>query len=294
MDLLGFVARVNGVTNDLALDFINDFVIEKCVLGKEHPVPLDEAGELRLWLVTWMFVYFGTLVLYFLAAGSHYLLFFVLFKESYIPDYKPNYKEMWREIRFSVTSLVTMSAMVTPSEVLVHKGFTKLYENVDEYGLGYFLLSPILFLLFSDFIIYWVHRFLHHRLVYKYIHKPHHSFVHTTPFAAFAFHPLDGYMQGVAYHIFVYFIPFHTFMHLASLGIVGLWTINIHDRVDMGIPLINGAGHHRVHHLTFNHNYGQYFVIFDWLFGTMRDPKKWANLMESEESVYGDDAKKVD
>jgi len=53
-------------------------------------------------------------------------------------------------------------------------------------------------------------------------------------------------------------------MHLASLAIVGLWTINIHDRVDMGIPLINGAGHHRVHHLTFNHNYGQYFVICDW------------------------------
>jgi len=183
---------------------------------------------------------------------------------SYIPEYEPNYKEMWREITFSVKSLVTMSAMVTPSEILVHKGFTKLYGNVDEYGIVYFILSPILFLLFSDFIIYWVHRFLHHRLFYKYIHKPHHSFVHTTPFAAFAFHPLDGYMQGVAYHIFVYFIPFHTFMHLASLAIVGLWTINIHDRVDMGIPLINGAGHHRVHHLTFNHNYGQYFVICDW------------------------------
>mmetsp|Transcript_22789 Transcript_22789/g.91275 ORF Transcript_22789/g.91275 Transcript_22789/m.91275 type:complete len:84 (-) Transcript_22789:236-487(-) len=83
-------------------------------------------------------------------------------------------------------------------------------------------------------------------------------------------------------------------MHLASLAIVGLWTINIHDRVDMGIPLINGAGHHRVHHLTFNHNYGQYFVICDWLFGTMRDPKKWKDLMESEESVYGEDAKKID
>ena len=56
---------------------------------------------------------------------------------------------------------------------------------------------------------------------------------HVTPFSAYAFHPLDGWLQGCPYHIFIFLFPMHHLSYFIALGIVGLWTINIHaPRVD--------------------------------------------------------------
>ena len=35
--------------------------------------------------------------------------------------------------------------------------------------------TVVAFILFTDCLIYWIHRFLHHKYVYKYIHKGHHT-----------------------------------------------------------------------------------------------------------------------
>lgn len=147
-----------------------------------------------------------------------------------------------------------------------------------------------MFVFFSDTLIYFIHLGLHHRLVYKHLHKPHHSFIDTTPFAAFAFHPIDGFLQGVPYQLYVFCLPIHATLHLVTLTAVGVWTINIHDRVTYHIPGINGAGHHRVHHKTFKNNYGQYTVFWDKVFGTFTDPMEWMQQgakEDREENVYG-------
>jgi sterol desaturase/sphingolipid hydroxylase (fatty acid hydroxylase superfamily) len=36
------------------------------------------------------------------------------------------------------------------------------------------------FLLFTDYCIYWIHRWLHLPMFYKYIHKPHHKWISTS------------------------------------------------------------------------------------------------------------------
>lgn len=46
-------------------------------------------------------------------------------------------------------------------------------------------------LLVEDFLFYWIHRTLHHRLVYKYIHKQHHEFKANVGIAAEYFHPVE-------------------------------------------------------------------------------------------------------
>lgn len=48
----------------------------------------------------------------------------------------------------------------------------------------------------------------------------------------------------------------HARMHGVALLIVGLWTINIHDRVTFDLWAVNGAAHHTVHHTKFYYNYG--------------------------------------
>ena len=134
----------------------------------------------------------------------------------------------------------------------------------------------MLFLAFSDTCVYWIHRALHHRLLYAPIHKLHHKYKETTPFSAYAFHPLDGWLQGCPYHIFVFLFPMHHVTYFLSLAVVGLWTINIHDRTTLRIPFVNGAAHHTVHHTGFNYNYGQYLVFWDMIGGSFRDPYKLA------------------
>ena len=35
------------------------------------------------------------------------------------------------------------------------------------------------FLVFTDYCIYWIHRWEHHPLFYKWLHKPHHKWLST-------------------------------------------------------------------------------------------------------------------
>jgi len=299
MDLIGFVARINTASVDKIVQTISDVVVDQWILGNsslpsspsKEITDVSESGSgemslVRRALITWAFLYLGSLLLYFLFAGIDYYIVFIKFQKKLVPDYVPDYSEMKREILLSCKSLFVMSGMTTPLEVLLQQGYGKIYHNASDYGWIYFFLSPFIFLAVSDCLIYFIHRGLHHPSIYKYIHKLHHSFIHTTPFAAFAFHPFDGYMQGVPYQLFVLVFPFHCMMHLVSLAAVGIWTINIHDRTTWGIPLVNGAAHHNIHHTTFKSNYGQYLICWDWMFGTFKDPKLGFQL-ESEEEVYG-------
>lgn len=90
-----------------------------------------------------------------------------------------------------------------------------------------FLAANLLyrFLLFTDYGIYWVHRGLHHPVVYKYIHKPHHKWLIPTPFASHAFHPVDGFSQSVPYHLFIYLFPLHRMLYLGLFVAVNFWSI---------------------------------------------------------------------
>ena len=238
-------------------------------------------------------------------------------------DRKEGKDQVINEIKLSVFSIIVMAGMTAPFELLVEAGLTKIYwvrltepisdsvpifqlypssdgknfltfsllcllQDLPTTALGWFYLtvgSPLMFLLFSDTCVYWIHRALHHRLLYAPIHKLHHKYKETTPFSSYAFHPLDGWLQGCPYHIFVFIFPMHHISYFCALAIVGLWTINIHDRTTYRIPFINGAAHHTIHHTGFTYNYGQYFVFWDIFGGTFRNPYNCAPY--SQESRAG-------
>lgn len=275
------LSRVSGTQ----LVFQFDKLVFAPILGVQSEPHLS-----RRIAVTWLFLYFGSLMVYFSFATLDYLIYYVWLGDRFQtpnPDKQPNVR---REISMSVKSLFIMSGFSTPAEVLIQLGYSKEYVDPSKYGYFYLILSPVLFILFSDCVIYFIHRGLHSRLLYRHIHKPHHSFVHTSPYAAFAFHPVDGYAQGVSYHIFVFVFPFHATVHLVSLIVVSMWTINIHDRVTWGIPGVNGAAHHTIHHTTYKSNYGQYFTLWDKVCGTFRDPRVWSSQGAptlTEKQVYG-------
>lgn len=287
MEVLGISARASHICgNDLVTAFNNNVL--SLILGSQPTMTLT-----RRFVATWIFLYVGAIAVYFTFASFDYFIYYVLLGKRIHGEALLKTLNIRREISMSVKSLILMSAMSAPAEILIQFGYSKEYTDPAEYGYLYLILSPLLFIAFSDCIIYFIHRALHTRWLYRHVHKPHHSFVNTSPFAAFAFHPVDGYMQGVSYHIFVFLFPFHSVVHLLSLVAVSMWTINIHDRVNFAIPGVNGAGHHTIHHTTYKSNYGQYTILWDSLFGTYRDPLLWKKQGAptlSEKQVYGKDS----
>ncbi|KAG0015018.1 c-5 sterol desaturase [Podila clonocystis] len=142
-------------------------------------------------------------------------------------------------------------------------------------GWGYVAVSIVLFVLFTDFGIYWAHRVLHHPLLYKRFHKPHHKWVVPTPFASHAFHFVDGYIQSLPYQVVLFVVPLHKYVYFALFSFVNLWTVLIHDNEFFVFSdIFNSAAHHSAHHLYFSYNFGQYFTFWDKLGGTYKSPEE--------------------
>ena len=200
----------------------------------------------------------GILILYFGFASFSYFCFFNQEMKKH-PRYLKN--QVQKEIICSLNSFLPLDALTLPWFLAEVRGHSMLYDNISDYGMAYAIFSVPFFRVFTDFLIYWIHRLEHHPWVYKRIHKPHHKWVVPTPFASHAFHPVDGYVQSLPYHFFVFMFPLHRLIYMSLFVFVNCWTILIHDS-DMicNSPLekiINGPSHHTLHHLYFNVNYGQ-------------------------------------
>jgi Delta7-sterol 5-desaturase len=193
--------------------------------------------------------------------------------------------QVWLEIKQANHALPYMALFTLPLVLAEVRGYSKMYDTTEDGpGLWYDILQFPSLIIFTDFCIYWIHRGLHHPLIYKNIHKPHHKWIIPTPFAAYAFHPVDGFVQSLPYHIYPFIFPLQKVAFIALFVFLNFWTIMIHDGEYMANnSVINGAACHTVHHLYFNYNYGQYTTLWDRLGRSYRRP---------EEEMFRPDTKK--
>jgi lathosterol oxidase len=154
--------------------------------------------------------------------------------------------QIWLEIKQANQSMPFMALCTAPLMALEVRGYSKLYDTVDQGpGLWYTVAQFPIFLLFTDLCIYWIHRYLHHPLIYKRLHKPHHKWIMPTPYASHAFHPLDGFSQSLPYHIFPFIFPLQKMAYVVLFVFVNFWSILIHDGEYMtNNPIVNGAACH--------------------------------------------------
>ncbi|XP_071784860.1 lathosterol oxidase-like [Asterias amurensis] len=260
---------------DLAVDFLDRHLFTKYSI---YPNDWSEDYWLRQCITVYLFLYVGAMLSYFTLCTVNFVFIFdhklmehPLFLKNQIP----------REIKQSVTGgcvLVCYTLFIVVPEV---RGCGKLYtlEEVQAEGFeGMFLIirDVIGLILFCDCLIYWIHRLLHHRFIYRHVHKQHHVWKIPTPFASYAFHPLDGFLQSLPYHVYPFIFPLNKHVYLVLFFLVNVWTISIHDgdyRVPAILrPFINGSAHHTDHHLYYNYNYGQYFTLWDRIGGSYRTP----------------------
>jgi lathosterol oxidase len=210
-------------------------------------------------------------ILYFLFGTLSYVFIFDK-KNKEHPKYLKN--QIRLEIKQAIISIPFMSIFTAAMFLGEVRGHSKLYDTTAEGpGMWYNIVQFPFFLIFTDFFIYFIHRGLHHPLVYKRLHKPHHKWIMPTPYASHAFHPIDGFAQSIPYHVFPYLFPLQKLSYLALFVFINIWTIMIHDgEYVANNPIINGAACHSVHHFGFNYNYGQYTTVWDRLGGSYRAP----------------------
>lgn len=211
-------------------------------------------------------------ILYLSVASLSYV--FVFDKKIFNhPRYLKN--QMRLEIHRAMTAIPTMVALTAPFFLLELRGFSKLYLDVTPAtgGWKFVLMSLPLFILFTDCLIYLIHRWLHWPAVYKRLHKPHHKWIVCTPFASHAFHPVDGWAQSLPYHVYPLVFPLNKVLYLFLFTFVNFWTVMIHDgNYWSNDPVVNGTACHTVHHLYFNYNYGQFTTLWDRLGSSYRRP----------------------
>ncbi|XP_056454414.1 lathosterol oxidase-like [Gadus chalcogrammus] len=255
------------------MDYVLEAADRNLLTPYVYPASWPEGGALRQVLSLLLLTNLGAELLY---LGFASLSFYYVFDHRLMkhPLFLEN--QVQREIKLGVTSIFWMSFPTVAFFFAEIRGHSKLYDNISDSSSGWplVILSIGGFLFFTDMVIYWLHRILHHKSVYKYLHKQHHIFKVPTPFASHAFHPVDGFLQSLPYHIYPFLFPLHKVVYLVLFVFVNVWTISIHDG-DFRIPwplieVINGAAHHVDHHLYFYFNYGQYFTLWDRLGGSYR------------------------
>ena len=252
---------------DVALGLMDHYLLDRV-----YPINWNKEDmsrqSLSLFFITWL----GGLMLYFVFATLNYIFIYDAQLKNH-PKYLKN--QIKKEITLSLQSMPIMAILTVPWFLGEVRGYSKLHLSTPLVSSDYMnlLLSIIGFLLFTDMAIYWIHRWEHHPLLYSTIHKPHHRWIIPTPFASHAFHPFDGYIQSVPYHMFVFLFPMHSYVYLSLFVLVNLWTISIHDGFYMTEGgILNSSAHHSVHHTDFNYNYGQYTTFWDKIGGSYRAP----------------------
>jgi sterol desaturase/sphingolipid hydroxylase (fatty acid hydroxylase superfamily) len=230
-------------------------------------------------------IFFFILVLgYLVPAGKYYYWYYVRENKQKeklrIQERRPSGKEIWREVRMSLVSVLIFAIMATGLFQFYKAGWTSIYWRFRDYPLWYLPVSVFLCLIVHDTYFYWTHRFMHWRPVFKYFHLGHHRSLTPTPWAIYAFQPLEAITQFLAIALLVLFLPLHPLALLAFLWYDAEVNTAGHTGYEVVPAMVarhwlfkgfNTVHHHDAHHTNTKVNYGSFFNVWDRWMGTFED-----------------------
>lgn len=220
---------------------------------------------------------------YLIVALLGFLIFYVIKKSAWhvrkIQSRFPAGKDYVREIMYSVTTSFIFAGIGFVVFLSPLSAYTRAYYTIDEYGTGYFVFSIVLIILVHDTYFYWMHRLIHHKSVYRFVHRVHHLSTNPSPWAAMAFHPAEAVLEAGIIVVVAFLFP----VHPLALGIFLLFMMVYNVYGHLGYELypkgfstssmgrwINTSVSHNLHHQYVNGNYGLYFLFWDRWMGTLR------------------------
>ncbi len=225
---------------------------------------------------------------YLLMAGSAFLLFWKFFynrlHHRWIQqDRIPDSQKIQHEIRYSLLTMLLFGIVAVGVYFMRTMGWTQMYENLHDYGWGYFFLSVIALVLLHDTYFYWTHRFMHHPKIFRHVHLTHHVSTNPSPWAAFAFHPIEAVIEAGILPLAVLLFPLHHYaviiflFYMTLLNVLGHLGFELFPKGFLDHKILryhNTTTHHNMHHRYFHCNYGLYFNWWDRWMGTNHEKYK--------------------
>jgi len=217
---------------------------------------------------------------------EEYFYFFIYYlKIKYwlkkIQSTVPKNKDYLREVAYSISTilifgLIILNVIGNPTV----RPYTKIYDDISEHGwLYYFAVFPVM-LIIHDTYFYWTHRIMHHKSIFKIFHLVHHQSTNPSPWAAYAFHPLEAIVENGIFIVFAFSFP----LHKTNIPIFFLFSILYNVYGHLGWELypkgfsksivgkwVNTSVCHNQHHKYFKGNYGLYLLFWDRIMGTLRN-----------------------
>ena len=221
---------------------------------------------------------------YFLVAGIAFVIFYFILRKrnsfKKIQGKFPGKKDYLREISYSIVAIAIFAGVPL---IILHipslRARTFFYTDINDYSKVYFFLAfPIMFVI-HDTYFYWLHRLMHHKKLFRIFHLVHHQSTNPSPWAAYAFHPLEAIIEAGIFAVFLFTMPMHP-LHLGTFFFITI-VYNVYGH--LGYELypkgfnrhwlgrwINTSVNHNQHHQYFKGNYGLYFLWWDRWMNTLR------------------------
>lgn len=233
-------------------------------------------------LTAWGAVFVLLCVRYFVIAGAAALIWYGLLGERAlrhkIQPRWPRRVDYAREIGYSLLTFTIFAGVAVAVLAGPLRPHTRIYGSVAEYGWAYFVVSLLLVLLIHDAYFYWMHRLMHHPKLYRFVHLTHHRSTNPTPWASFAFHPLEAVAEAGIIFFIAFLFPVHSAVILLFVLVMTIYNVyghlgwELYPRGMARHPIgrwINTSVSHNQHHRHAHSNYGLYFLWWDRWFGTL-------------------------
>jgi lathosterol oxidase len=229
----------------------------------------------------WLRTSSGIAIRYTLFAGTAWLFGYVLFRKRWfhrkiVPGF-PSGRSIRRELWYSLRTVVIFGLVGALTIFAVRQGWTQMYRHFNDHSRLWFGVSILLGILLHDTYFYWTHRLMHHPRLFKIFHRGHHRSTNPTPWAAYAFDPLEALVHALIFPIIVFTFPIHP----GAFGLIMLWQITFNVIGHTGYEFhpgwmmntwlgkfLNTPTNHAMHHESMHGNYGLYFNFWDRLMRT--------------------------
>lgn len=229
----------------------------------------------------WLGILTADFLRYAVTASVTYLLLWKVFAGRLRPrrilDGMPKPGQIRREVAYSLVTVLIFAGSGFAVFLLQQAGATRIYTQAARYGWLYWALSLVLAIVLHDAYFYWTHRLLHRTRWFRHVHRVHHQSTSPTPWAAYAFHPLEAVIHAAFFMLLVLVLPLHPtaifafVLHMIVRNCIG------HSGIELLPWRLATRGwlrwsttvtHHHFHHARNRGNFGLYFSWWDKLCGT--------------------------
>ncbi|MEQ8240322.1 MAG: sterol desaturase family protein [Cyclobacteriaceae bacterium] len=220
---------------------------------------------------------------YLLFASIFFLIFYVIFRKkpflNKIQSKFPRNEDYTRDFGYSLLTIFIFSVIAVMTFTILAP-YSLLLKDLDAKSWSYHLASLVLMFFLHDLYFYGIHRFMHIPKFYKKFHRVHHQSTNPSPWTAYAFHPLEAILEGLILTLIAFTIPAHKvviiifFVFQIAYNVYGHLGFELYPKgfhKTMIGKWVNTSVAHNLHHHKFNGNYGLYTLIWDRLFGTLRE-----------------------